>query len=68
MGTERKSIMFSVRVPTALAARLDYVMRNLDVEGVTNRSTAVCAAMNGWLAEQERKLVELGVLTKKNPR
>ena len=41
MATERKSIMISVRLPVALANRLDYAVRNTDAEGVKNSSTAV---------------------------
>ena len=65
MAEERKSVMVSVRLPVALAARLDYAVRNTDAEGVKNRSTAVCSAIEGWLPGQEKRLVELGIIPKK---
>jgi metal-responsive CopG/Arc/MetJ family transcriptional regulator len=68
MATERKSIMISVRLPVALATRLDYAVRNTDAEGVKNRSTAVCSAIEGWLPGQEKRLVELGIIPKKAAR
>lgn len=69
MVAERKSIMISVRLPMALATRLDYAVRNTDAEmGVKNRSTAVCDAIEGWLPGQERRLQELGIIPKKATR
>jgi metal-responsive CopG/Arc/MetJ family transcriptional regulator len=68
MATERKSIMISVRLPTALAGRLDYAVRNTDAEGVVNRSTAVCAAVGAWLETQEHRMAQLGIIPKKASR
>jgi metal-responsive CopG/Arc/MetJ family transcriptional regulator len=65
MGTERKSIMISVRLPVALATRLDYAVRNTDAEGIRNRSTAICSAVEGWLPGQEKRMTELGLIPKK---
>jgi len=65
METEAKSKMISVRLPLALATRLDYVVRNTDPEDIKNRSTAVCSAVEGWLPEQENRLVKLGIIPKK---
>lgn len=64
MGLERKSIMVSVRLPTALVARADYVVRNNDGD-VKDRSAALRAAVEAWLPGREDKLRELGVLAKK---
>lgn len=68
MPPERKSAMVSVRLSAALAARLDFVVRNVDTEGIKNRSTAVVAALAHWLPTQEARLEELGIITKKAPR
>lgn len=66
MPAERKkSVMVSARLPAALVERVDYVTRNTDSKTVDNRSTAVRAALEGWLPAQEKKLEELGVLQKK---
>jgi metal-responsive CopG/Arc/MetJ family transcriptional regulator len=65
MGTERKSIMISTRVPAELLARVDYVVRNSEPETVKNRSTAVLAALLTWLPNEETRLTNLGVLQKK---
>lgn len=49
---DRKSIMFSARLPTALAARMDFVVRN--TEGPeTNRSKVLIAALESWLPGRE---------------
>lgn len=57
--------MISARVPAALVVRLDYVARNTENTAVKNRSTAVLAALETWLAAQEQRLVDLGVISKK---
>lgn len=61
MGTERKATMVSARLPAGLVARVDYVARNTDTEGVKNRSTALQAALESWLPGQENRLRELGL-------
>ena len=66
MSAERKiSTMISARLPTTLVERADYVTRNIDSKTVKNRSTAVRAALEGWLPAQEDRLRELGILAKK---
>lgn len=66
MAAERKkSVMVSARLPAGLVERVDYVTRNTDSKTVDNRSTAVRAALEGWLPAQEQRLVDLGILTKK---
>lgn len=65
MGIERKNIMISARLPTALVDRLDYVARNIDSETVKNRSTGLREALEAWLPGCEDRLRELGVLTAK---
>jgi Arc/MetJ-type ribon-helix-helix transcriptional regulator len=62
--TEKKT-MISARLPAPLIARMDFVARNIDGDTVRNRSTAVQAAIEAWLPSQERRLEELGLLTKK---
>lgn len=68
MATEGKSRMASVRLPTGLFERLDFVARNTDDPAVKNRSTAVYEAVVSWLPSQEARLVKLGIITKKAPR
>ena len=47
-----KSTMFSARLPNALAARVDFVVRN--TEGPeTNRSKVLIAALETWLPARE---------------
>jgi predicted DNA-binding protein len=65
MDTERKTVMISGRLPTALVERLDYVTRNIDSETVKNRSAALREALEAWLPGREDRLRELGVLAKK---
>lgn len=65
MPTERKSIMISARVPLDLVARVDFIVRNTEGKATKNRSAAVLTALEAWLPEQEQRLVELGVITKK---
>lgn len=65
MTPERKSTMVSARVPAAVVARVDFVVRNIDSEAVNNRSAALLAALEAWLPGQERRLEELGIITKK---
>jgi len=65
MGTERKTVMISGRLPVALVDRLDYVTRNIDSETIKNRSAALRAALEVWLPGCEDRLRELGVLAKK---
>lgn len=64
MTIERKTVMVSARLPAALVARADFVARNTDGD-IKNRSAALQAALEEWLPEQEQRLVELGVITKK---
>lgn len=65
MASERKDTMVSARVPKAVVTRLDYVTRNIDSETVRNRSAAMLAALEAWLPGQEKRLEELGIITKK---
>jgi predicted DNA-binding protein len=65
MGTERKTVMISGRLPTALVERLDYVTRNIDSDTVKNRSAALREALEAWLPGREDRLRELGILGKK---
>ena len=62
MGTERKTVMISGRLPAALVERLDYVTRNIDSETIKNRSAALREALEAWLPGREDRLRELGVL------
>jgi metal-responsive CopG/Arc/MetJ family transcriptional regulator len=59
MSRARK-IMISVRLPVSLVGRLDYVVRNTDVERAT-RSSEIQAAIESWLASCERRFRELGL-------
>lgn len=63
MTPERK-IMVSVRLPAALVARADFIVRNTDGD-IKNRSAALRAALEEWLPKQEQRLETLGVLSKK---
>ncbi len=65
MGTERKTIMISGRLPAALVDRVDYVTRNIDSETIKNRSAALREALEAWLPGCEDRLRELGILTAK---
>lgn len=65
MPDERKSIMVSLRLPIALVARIDFVVRNSEPEEVKNRSVALHMAVEAWLPNEEQRLVNLGVLAKK---
>lgn len=65
MSEERKSIMVSARLPAALVARVDFIVRNSEPELVRNRSTAVELALLAWLPDEETRLEKLGVLAKK---
>lgn len=65
MDAERKTVMISGRLPTALVERLDYVTRNIDSETIKNRSAAIREALEAWLPGREDRLRELGVLAKK---
>ena len=65
MGTERKTVMVSARIPRTLIERADFVARNIDNDIVRNRSAALQAALETWLPEQEERLRELGLLPKK---
>ncbi len=62
MGTERKTVMISGRLPVALVDRVDYVTRNIDSETIKNRSAALREALEAWLPGCEDRLRELGVL------
>lgn len=64
MTLERKSHRLNARVPAALVARMDFVIRNTDTIA-ESRSAALLAALEAWLPVQEDRLRELGVLTKK---
>jgi len=68
MGSERKTVMISGRLPAALVERLDYVTRNIDSETVKNRSAALREALEAWLPGREDRLRELGVLSAKKTR
>ena len=57
--------MVSARLPVATVTRVDFVVRNIDSDAVTNRSAALAAALEAWLPVQEARLVELGVIPKK---
>lgn len=54
-----------LRLPVGLLARLDYVIRNTDAGPVRNRSAALRAAVEAWLAGQEKELENRGVMPKK---
>jgi Arc/MetJ-type ribon-helix-helix transcriptional regulator len=56
--------MISARLPAALVARLDFVVRNNDGD-VRSRSEALQTAVEGWLPAREERLVQLGILPKK---
>jgi metal-responsive CopG/Arc/MetJ family transcriptional regulator len=64
MDEERKSIMVSTRLPVELVARADFIVRNTDGD-IKSRSRAVLAALQAWLPIQEKKLENLGVISKK---
>jgi predicted transcriptional regulator len=51
----------TVRLPTNLVERLDFVARNMDGDGVTTRSGAILEAVSSWLPGAERRLRELGL-------
>ena len=63
MGQESK--MVSVRLPVALVARVDFVVRNSEPEMVKNRTAAVASALIAWLPNEETRLQNLGVIPKK---
>jgi len=63
MGQESK--MVSVRLPVALVARVDFVVRNSEPEMVKNRTAAVASALVAWLPLEETRLQNLGVIPKK---
>lgn len=65
MSEERKNRRINARVPDALLARVDFVVRNLDSTAVKNRSTAFLAAIEAWLLTQEEQLEKLGISSKK---
>lgn len=65
MGSERKTVMISGRLPAALVERVDYVVRNIDSDTIKNRSTALREALEAWLPGREDRLRELGILAKK---
>jgi predicted DNA-binding protein len=65
MGTERKTVMVSGRLPAALVERVDYVTRNIDSETIKNRSAALREALEAWLPGCEDRLRELGILATK---
>lgn len=53
-----KKIMVSARVPKVLVARIDLAVRNTADPQVTNRSTAMAAAMRLWTDTEELYLKE----------
>ena len=57
--------MVSVRLPVALVARVDFVVRNSEPEMVKNRTAAVASALVAWLPLEETRLQNLGVIPKK---
>jgi Arc/MetJ-type ribon-helix-helix transcriptional regulator len=59
MSRARK-IMISVRLPIGLVGRLDYAVRNTDVERAT-RSSEIQEAIELWLASREDQLRKLGL-------
>lgn len=65
MTLERKTKRIDARMPPALIARVDFVVRNINNEAVRNRSAAFLAALEAWIPGQEDKLRELGILAKK---
>ena len=65
MKPERKTTMLSARVPPALVARVDFIVRNTTPDQVKNRSVAVQIALEAWLPGEEQKLEDLGVIPKK---
>lgn len=64
MTPERKDKRVDARLPTALVARVDYVVRNTEGE-IKNRSSALRVALESWLPGQEQRLEQLGILPKK---
>ena len=67
MPRERK-IMISARVPAALVARLDFVVRNTEGDATRNRSVTLQLALETFLEDEEGRLEARGVLSKKAPR
>lgn len=51
-------MMVSARVPKALVARVDYAVRNTMSAAVTNRSSAIEAALEIWTAIEADQLKE----------
>ena len=64
MTPERKSHRLNARVPAALVARMDFIIRNTD-SIKENRSAALLAALEIWLSTEEDRLRTLGILPKK---
>ncbi|MEL7086938.1 MAG: hypothetical protein AAGL98_00605 [Planctomycetota bacterium] len=65
MAAERKDVMISARVPKPLVARADFIARNIDSDGLRNRSLIVQAALEAFLPVQEQRLRDLGIIPKK---
>lgn len=64
MSPERKTARISMRLPAALVARADFIVRNNN-GNPRNRSEALQIALEEWLPKQEQRLETLGVLAKK---
>jgi Arc/MetJ-type ribon-helix-helix transcriptional regulator len=67
MGTERKNIMVSARLPAAIVERLDYVTRN-NAGDIRSRSEAIHSAIVAWLPTEETRLISLGLSPPKKSR
>lgn len=67
-GMTQKNQMVSVRLPAQLVARVDFVVRNSEPDVVKNRTSAVHAALLGWLPGEETRLEVLGIIPKKTAR
>jgi hypothetical protein len=55
-----QKIMISMRLPTNLVKRLDFIVRNDEANAAT-RSSEVQAAIELWLDNRERRMRELGL-------
>lgn len=56
MGSERKTVMVSARLPASLVARVDFVVNNTTEDGIRSRSAAVQSALESWLPGEEKTL------------
>jgi hypothetical protein len=55
-----QKIMISMRLPTSLVERLDFIVRNDEANAAT-RSSEIQAAIESWLDNRERRMRELGL-------